>query len=79
MATIDLADVESVVRDAFPTATLPAGLVVDWKLGDFKEWDSLGNFNLILAFEEFYDVRFSPEEIAASQSIAKIVELLKSK
>jgi acyl carrier protein len=78
MVSVDLADVERVVRDAFPSATLP-GPVAELKLGDFKEWDSLGNFNLLLAFEEFYDVRFTPDEIATSQSIARIIDVLKGK
>jgi acyl carrier protein len=78
MTTIDLKDVESIVRDAFPTATL-TGPVQDLKLGDIDEWDSLGNFNLLLAFEEFYDVRFSMDEMADLKSIAKIIEVLSAK
>jgi acyl carrier protein len=78
MTTIDLKDVESIVRDAFPTATL-TGPVQDLKLGDIDEWDSLGNFNLLLAFEEFYDVRFSMDEMAVMKSIAKIIEVLSAK
>ena len=78
MTTIDLKDVESIVRDAFPTATL-TGPVQDLKLGDIDEWDSLGNFNLLLAFEEFYDVRFSMDEMAVLKSIAKIIEVLSAK
>ena len=78
MTTIDRKDVESIVRDAFPTATL-TGPVQDLKLGDIDEWDSLGNFNLLLAFEEFYDVRFSMDEMADLKSIAKIIEVLSAK
>jgi|688.fasta_scaffold1616207_1 acyl carrier protein len=78
MTTIDLKDVESIVRNAFPTATL-TGPVQDLKLGDIDEWDSLGNFNLLLAFEEFYDVRFSMDEMAVLKSIAKIIEVLSAK
>jgi acyl carrier protein len=78
MTTIDLKHVESIVRDAFPTATL-TGPVQDLKLGDIDEWDSLGNFNLLLAFEEFYDVRFSMDEMADLKSIAKIIEVLSAK
>ena len=78
MTTIDLKDVESIVRDAFPTATL-TGPVQDLKLGDIDEWDSLGNFNLLLAFEEFYDVRFSMDEMADLKSITKIIDALKAK
>lgn len=78
MTTIDLKDVEIIVRDAFPTAT-QIGPVQDLKLGDIDEWDSLGNFNLLLAFEEFYDVRFSMDEMADLKTIAKIIEVLSAK
>ncbi len=78
MRTIDLKDVESILRDTFPTATL-TGALQDLKLGDIDEWDSLGNFNLLLAFEEFYDVRFSMDEMADLKSITKIIDALKAK
>jgi len=76
MKAIDLADVENLLREAFPTASLP-GPVEELKLGDFKEWDSMGHFNLMLAFEEFYDIRFTPDEMTTAQSIALILEALK--
>ena len=78
MKTIDMKNVESILRDTFPTATL-AGALQDLKLGDIDEWDSLGNFNLLLAFEEFYDVRFSMDEMADLKSIARIIDALKAK
>lgn len=78
MKTIDMNNVESILRDTFPTATL-SGPLQDLKLGDIDGWDSLGNFNLLLAFEEFYDVRFSMDEMADLKSIAKIIDALKAK
>lgn len=78
MRAIDLKDVEHVLREAFPKATLP-GPVEGLKLGDFEAWDSLGNFNLLLAFEEFYDVRFTPDEMASVQSVASIIAALARK
>ena len=78
MRTIDLKDVESILRDTFPTASL-SGPLQDLKIGDIEGWDSLGNFNLLLAFEEFYDVRFSMEEMADLKSIANIIDALKAK
>ena len=75
MRAIDLEDVAHVLREAFPKAALP-GPVEGLKLGDFPEWDSLGNFNLLLAFEEFYDVRFTPDEMASVQSVASIIAAL---
>jgi acyl carrier protein len=78
MKAMDLEDVTQVLRAAFPKATL-RGPVEQLKLGDFAEWDSLGNFNLLLAFEEFYDVRFTPDEMANAQSVAAIIAALQTK
>jgi hypothetical protein len=78
MKTIELKDVEHVLRGTFPKATLP-GPVEELKLGDLEEWDSLGNFNLLLAFEEFYDIRFTRDEMVRMHSVASIIKVLASK
>ena len=78
MQNIKLMDVERVLREAFPKSTL-TGPVDELKLGDLEEWDSLGNFNLLLAFEEFYDVRFTPDEMVTMHSVASIIAVLASK
>ena len=75
MKKIELNDVELVVREVFPSANFN-GPLQDLKLGDIEEWDSLGNFNLLLAFEEFYNFRFSMDEMADLKSIANIINAL---
>ena len=53
--------------------------IVSLKIGDLNDWDSLGNFNLLLAIEQFYKVRFSNEEISGLKSVKEIVSSLNDK
>lgn len=46
------------------------------QLGDLVAWDSLGNFNLLLAVEEEYGIRFSVEQMGEIRSIQDILEHL---
>ena len=78
MRTVEISDIELILRSTFPSANFTAPLI-NLKLGDFEEWDSVGNFNLLLAFEDFYLIRFSMEEISELKSIAAIVDALSSK
>ena len=48
--------------------------IKDLKMGDIDEWDSLGNFNLILAVETQYEIQFSMDELENLTSIAAIEE-----
>jgi acyl carrier protein len=49
------------------------------KMGDFKSWDSLGNFRLLLALEDFFEVRFSLDEIAQIKSVKQIKKHISEK
>jgi len=42
------------------------------KMGDFDEWDSLGNFNLILAIESQFQIQFDMDELEKLTSVSKI-------
>ena len=75
MKKIKPIDIECILREVFPSAYLD-GSFMDLKMDDIPEWDSLGNFNLLLAFEEFYGVRFSIDEISELKSITMIVDAL---
>ena len=48
-------------------------------IGDLEEWDSLGNFNFLLAVEEKYEIRFDIEEMAAIKSVEDVVNYLADK
>jgi acyl carrier protein len=47
------------------------------KIGDLKEWDSLGHINLLLEIEKKFKIKFSMKEISELNSIKKITERLK--
>jgi len=42
-------------------------------------WDSMQHLNLVLAVEEKFNVRFSPEEMEQMRGVRQIVGLLKAK
>jgi acyl carrier protein len=48
------------------------------KIGDFDEWDSLGNYALLLSIEERLNVRFSTEELSTIRSVEDILNYLKN-
>jgi len=52
--------------------------ISDLSMGSLKEWDSLGNFNLLLSIENEFEVRFSAKEIGEIKSVAQIIEFLDS-
>lgn len=43
------------------------------------EWDSLTHLNLVLAVEQEFRVRFSPEEVGAIRSFEAMLDLLCTK
>lgn len=45
-------------------------------MGDIEEWDSLGNFNLILAVESHYQIQFDINELETLTSISSIQKAL---
>ena len=63
--------IQDIVRKTF---NLPDSKDVpqDFKLGDIKEWDSLGNFRLLLALEQEFDIRFQLDEMASLSSVSGI-------
>ena len=59
----------------FSNSKIPEN-IDDLKLGDFDEWDSLGNFNLILAIEQNYQIQFDIETLEKLTSIKEIKRAL---
>lgn len=65
-----------IVREVFPEASFdPNDDTLG--LGSFPQWDSLGNFNLLLQIEAIAGIRFSSEEISEIKSLADIIASLK--
>jgi acyl carrier protein len=78
MRTLDLKDIENILFEVFCVKKFPKK-IEELKCEDFKEWDSLGNFNLLLAVEEFYSVRFTMDEITNIRSVEELLCSLKNK
>jgi acyl carrier protein len=47
------------------------------KIGDIKEWDSLGNFNLLLEIEKTFKIRIDTKSFNNIKSIKDIKQYLK--
>ena len=78
MNKVDLKDIKQIFKETFPNSEFGDD-IISLKIGDLKDWDSLGNFNLLLAIEQFYKVRFSNEEISGLKSVKEIVSSLNDK
>ena len=49
------------------------------KLLDFKEWDSFGNFNVLLACENRFLIKFSEKEFTSLNSFKEISKVVEQK
>ena len=64
-----------ILIDTFTKSNIPEN-IDDLKIGDFEEWDSIGNFNLILAIEQKYKIQFDMENLDKIKSIKDIKKFL---
>ena len=64
------------IRETFPTAKFD-DKEANLGLGSFPEWDSLGNFNLLLRIEETAKIRFNSEQISEIKNVTAIIFALK--
>lgn len=53
--------------------------IKNYKIGDFKKWDSLGNLNLLMLVEEKFKIRFTLAEMSNLNNINSIEKALKKK
>ncbi len=49
------------------------------KLYDFNQWDSLGNFNILLACEKKFGIKFTSKEFNNLKSFKEISKVVKRK
>jgi acyl carrier protein len=61
-----------ILKDIFKNSSIPDD-ISDLKMGDFDEWDSLGNFNLILAVEQKFKIQFDMDDIENMNSVRAIL------
>lgn len=72
-----MAELRKILIDTFRNSTIPED-ISDLKMGDFDEWDSLGNFNLILAIEQNFQIQFKIEDMEKLNSIKEIKKGIKN-
>jgi len=49
------------------------------KIYDFKSWDSLGNFNILLRCEKEFQIKFTSKEFTKLNSYIEIEKVVKKK
>ena len=49
------------------------------KIYDFNRWDSLGNFNVLLACEKKFNIKFSNQEFSSISSFKEILKVVEKK
>ena len=64
-------NLRDILIQTFKNSKIPED-IKDLKMGDFDEWDSLGNFNLILAVDNQYQIQFEMDELEELTSVSKI-------
>ena len=64
-------ELKEILKNTFKNSLIPED-ISDLKMGDFDEWDSLGNFNLILAVEQHFQVQFEIDDLENLTSIKAI-------
>ena len=55
-------NIKKILEETFSKSKIPKN-ITKLKMGDLKEWDSLGNFNLLLAVEDEFNIKFTIKEI----------------
>lgn len=49
------------------------------KIYDFVQWDSLGNFNVLLSCEKKFEIKFSNQEFNRVNSFKEILKIVEKK
>lgn len=70
--TINIDELRKILKDVFRNSEIPED-ITNLKLDDFEEWDSLGNFALLLAIEDRYKIKFDLSEMPNLNSVASIL------
>jgi acyl carrier protein len=68
-------DLKKILIETFSNSSIPEN-IDDLKMGDLEEWDSLGNFNLILAIEQKVGIQFDFDQLENLNSISEIKKAL---
>ena len=68
--------IETALKNTFSKSKMPKK-IDNLKIGDLKQWDSLGNFNLLLEIEKIFNCRFDTKTFNQIKSVKDIKEHLK--
>ncbi len=71
-------NIKKILEETFSKSKIPKN-ITKLKMGDLKEWDSLGNFNLLLAVEDEFNIKFTIKEISEIKSIKNLEQHVKKK
>lgn len=66
------------LKETFSDSKIPDN-ILNLKIGSLKQWDSLGNFNLLLSIEDEFKIKFTMKEISTFKSIKEISQYLQKK
>ena len=75
MKKIKIEDLIEIFTSVFPDSNIQNS-ILNLQLGDIEEWDSQGHLNLLLSIEDFYNIRFTMDQMAEIKSIKQIIEVL---
>lgn len=75
MKKINLNDLKNLLSEVFSDSVIPED-IIDLKLGDIPEWDSVGNLNLLLLAEEKFSIEFSMNDMSSIKSVSKLIEVI---
>ena len=70
-------EIRKILVNTFNNSSIPED-ITNLKMGDLDEWDSLGNFNLIMAVEQEYQIQFDIDCIENMTSVSEIMKELDS-
>lgn len=70
-------EIRKILVNTFNNSSIPED-ITNLKMGDLDEWDSLGNFNLIMAVEQEYQIQFDIDCIENMTSVSEIMKELNS-
>ena len=70
-------EIRKILVNTFNNSSTPED-ITNLKMGDLDEWDSLGNFNLIMAVEQEYQIQFDIDCIENMTSVSEIMKELDS-
>ena len=72
------ASLTNVVREQFP-GIAGTDIKDDLEIGSVPDWDSLAHFNLLLAVEQAYEIRFTVAEMSELKTIGQIRKAVTSR